>query len=437
MSHREETDSNAGGQVPGSAHGAMTRRAVGVALAGAAAGFAGTAGTARLTSHGTGTASPGAPVTRAELTAYPTGTFNVGSLYWLPPANDPTGKDDVANINSLLSQGYAVYLTPGAQYFISSPILPVKGSRIDGGQWWSAVDSDIYSAGGLPGQTGGALITMTSTFSGDAAISMPDPGSAATSQQWGVDISGLTIEGHSVNPGAPPSPPVYGIHVTGAWGACFLRGVCVHRPPQDCVRFDVGASDAIPDDWYIEGCKFSGSRYGYGFHASHLDDSWITTSESSENALDGWYLDHGVNTRFTSCKGENNGGNGWQLAGLGASQTVLLNGCSTHLNDQHGFLFSNAGSGALGTYLLSGCLAQQDGQTAGYDGYASNGCLSRVIATGCHVDVNGTGPTYGALESNGSYGMCFTGSRLQGVSGATHDDGSNTHALVNQSPVPF
>jgi hypothetical protein len=409
-------------------NGAMSRRAVGAALAGAAAGFA---GAAALTRHDGGTARSAGPLINAQLMSYPTGTQNVGSLYWLPPSGDTTGATDVANINGLLSAGNAVFLTPGGSYYISSPILPVTGSRLDGGQWWSAVDSDIYTTGGEVGQTGGALITMTSTFSGDAAISLPDPGSAATNQQWGVDISGLTIEGHSLTSGS-----AYGIHVTGAWGACYLRGVCVHRPPQDCVRFDVGTDDSIPDDWYIEGCKFSGSRDGYGCYASHLDDSWILSTESSENALDGWYFGYGVNTRFVGCKGENNGGNGYQFTGLYETQTVVVNGCTTHLNKQNGFLFSNAGGGGLGTYLLTGCLSQQDGQTSG-SGYTSDGCVSRVIATGCHVDVNTTGPKYGAAETSSSYGKCFTGCRLQGVTAATHDDGSNTHALVNQSPVPF
>ncbi len=44
---------------------------------------------------------------------------------------------------------------------------------------------------------------------------------------------------------------------------------------------------------------------------------------------------------------------------------------------------------------------------------------------------------YGAQETARSYGMCFTGSYLAGTASPTYDDGSNDHALVHQSPVPF
>jgi hypothetical protein len=408
----------------------VSRRLVGTALAGAAAGFA---GMTTLTAHGT-SGRGAAAIGEAELTAYLQDPPYVEPAYYLTPSGDTTGATDVTQINSMLAAGQPVLLIPGATYYINAPITPTTGSVINGGQWWSATDSDVYTGGGATGQTGGALIIMTAGFSGAAAIYLADPGDPATSQQWGVDISGLTIEGHELTSGS-----AHGIYVVGAWGACFLRGVCVHRPPQCCLRFDVGTDDGIGDDWYIEGCKFSAARAGYGFWASHLDDSWIVACESSENNVDGWYLDHGVNTRFVGCKGENNGGNGWQLAGLNATQTVLLSACTTHLNKEHGFLFNNAGTGGgLGTYLLTGCLAQQDGQAGGdYAGFASHGCLSRVSGTGCHVDTSTTGPKYGAEQESASYGTCFTGSRLQGVTGATYDDGSNTHALVNQSPVPF
>jgi hypothetical protein len=85
------------------------------------------------------------------------------------------------------------------------------------------------------------------------------------------------------------------------------------------------------------------------------------------------------------------------------------------------------------------CRSWQDGRAGGtaYAGFGSAGCLSRVVGTGCVTAPDATGAAYGARETTGSYGMCFTGSHLPGTAGVTHDDGSNTNALVNQSPVPF
>ena len=94
------------------------RRAIGVALAGAAAGFV---GAATLTGRGTRAATAaGSPIT-AELTSYPSGTFNAGSVYWLAPSGDTTGASDVASINALLAAGNVVNLMPG-QYYVNAPL---------------------------------------------------------------------------------------------------------------------------------------------------------------------------------------------------------------------------------------------------------------------------------------------------------------------------
>lgn len=364
-------------------------------------------------------------------------------IFTLGPSGDNTGATDVANINNALAGtgygypaggAYIVRLMPG-DYFINAPIvIPGSQVRLTGDWWWSASVNDNYSAG--VGASGGAVIHMVPAFAGLAAITMIN--STVGKQFYGVDISGITIEGFAV-----PAGTIYGIYVDGAWGACFLRGVCIHRPPADCIRFltDV-TTGKIPDDWLITACKFSASRNGYGVFAQDLADSWISDCESSENALDGWYINYGIGTRFTACKGENNGGAGFHLTGLAANQTQWLTGCGTHLNKQDGFLFDNAGpnGGGLGSYVLTGCVAEDDGQTAaaGFAGFRSSGCRSRVILTGCATDVTpAVGPQYGASEVGTSYGMAATGCYLQGVTAATNDDGTNTHALSNLVPVPF
>lgn len=345
----------------------------------------------------------------------------------------PSGNADIdtANINAGLANGGTVLLASATldnPYLVNKPITPTSGSRLWGAQWWSASNNDDYSAG--IGASGGSVIFAVN-FSGAAIIDMTNP---TGTQYYGVDLAGFTIEGFATG-----GSGAHGILVDGAWGAGFIRGVCVHRPDQNCVTFRVNAtSGKIPDEWKVSDCKFSGSRNGYGVYAPNLPDSSFDTCNASENDLDNWYFGYCTNTRLDNCKGENSGtGAGFHFGGHNVGQTLEANGCTTNLNQGDGFLFDNAGSGFLGTYTLTGCRSSNDNQglTAGLAGFRSSGCKSRVIGTGC-VAV-GSNQTYGASEVNGSYGMFFTGSWLTGSSAATHDDASNTHALVNQSPVPF
>ena len=354
------------------------------------------------------------------------------------PSGDSTGATDTAAINAGLASGGAVQLVQAplsAPYYINAPITPVSQSRLWGAQWWSASENDNYSAG--VGASGGTTIVMAAGFTGSAAIDMTN---TTGTQYYGVDLAGFTIEGYELSSGT-----VYGILVDGAWGAGFIRGVCVHRPPADCIRFVTDTtSGKIPDDWQVTNCKFSASRNGYGVYAAELADSWFTDCESSENDLDGWLVNYGVNTRFSGCKGENNSANGWHFTGVGAHQVQWLTGCSSHINQHNGFLFDNtgpAGGGSGGVYLLTGCVAQQDGQAStsgGYAGFAASGCAALVIGTGCVAQEDSTTdyPQYGASQVSSSAGMCFTGSYLKTSAGVTHDDASNTIALVSQG-VPF
>jgi hypothetical protein len=353
------------------------------------------------------------------------------------PSGDSTGATDTAAINAGLASGGAVQLVQAplsAPYYINAPITPVSQSRLWGAQWWSASENDNYSAG--VGASGGTTIVMAAGFTGSAAIDMTN---TTGTQYYGVDLAGFTIEGYELSSGT-----VYGILVDGAWGAGFIRGVCVHRPPSDCLRFVTDAtSGKIPDDWQVTNCKFSASRAGNGVYLSELADSWFDACESSENDVDGWYVNYGVNSRWTACKGENNGGQGFHFGGIGAYQVQFLTACSTHLNAENGFLFddSGGGGGTPGLYVLTGCVAQQDGQastSAGYAGFAASGCKEQVIGTGCVTQEDSTGnyPQYGASQVSSSAGMCFSSSWLKTAAGVTHDDASNTIALVSQG-VPY
>lgn len=352
-----------------------------------------------------------------------------GTPRLIAPSGDVTGATDVARINAGLAGGGSVQLAPAplaAPYWINAPILPTTGCRLWGTQWWAASANDNYGAG--VGASGGTVIQATGTFSGAAMINMDNQ---AVTQLYGADLAGFTLEGFSTS-----GLGCHGIQVNGAWGACFLRGVMVHRPDQDCLHMNLGGGNKVPDDWQVSECRFSGSRNGWGVNiANNLPDSWFDSCESSENQLGGWKVNWCDNTRWTSCKGENSiAGPGWQFTGNGVDHTCHLTGCSSNANAQDGFLFDNSVGGALGSYILTGCKSTADNQAAGaFSAFRSNGSKSRIMGTGCFA----AGAKYGADEVASSYGMCFTGSWLAGTTAATHDDGSNTHALVNQSPVPF
>ncbi len=353
------------------------------------------------------------------------------SYFLLRPSGDSSGKTDTANINGLLADGQPVFLLPSAvsdnPYFINAPITPVTGSVINGFNWWAAANSDTYNPG--IGQPGGALIIMVPGFTGPAGIAMIN---TTGSQRYGVDISGITLLGYELGSGP------HGILIDGAWGAGFLRGVQVYRPPGDCLHFATDSTSGYnPDDWLISQCNFKASRNGRGVYADNIPDSWFTDCEASANQLDNWLIGSSTNTRFSSCKGEgSNAGAGFHFGGFfSAGEVLSLTQCNTQFNSQDGFLFDAGSAGAAGTYLLANCNSLSDGQAGGttYASYRSNGCKSRIMASGCY----GAGAAYGAYEGSSSYGMCFTGSYLAGTTAATHDDGTNTHALVNQSPVPF
>lgn len=351
----------------------------------------------------------------------------------------PTGGDDGAAISQALTKYCNVRLLPvqiAGAYQLLSPIVMNSYQRLTGNWPASASPSDNYGAGIL--NSAGAVLEMSNLFTGgSAAIELIN---TTSTQQGAVVLEGFTVEGFETT-----GLNVHGILIDGAWGAGFMRGVCVHRPALDCLHAVADAtSGKIPDDWVISQCKFSASRTGYGVYLQDLADSWFTDCESSENALDGWFINYGVQSRWINCKGENNAGNGYHCTGLGQYQVQYFHGCTTHINGKNGWLFDNSGpsgGGTDSTYVLTGCIAQQDSQSSpsgGYAGFGVSGCHARVIGTGCMSQIDSTGvyPQYGASQVSSSFGTCFTGSLLQGAT-PTFDDGSNTHALVNQSPVPF
>jgi hypothetical protein len=342
------------------------------------------------------------------------------SFSLLEPSGDATGGTDVANINTVLAAGGNLCLVPGATYFINSPITPISQSFITGFQWNGASQDDNYGTGA--GNPVGAVIQAVN-FTGAAMILMQND---TYDQYYGVDISGLSLISYS---GAMPTTS-HGIGAYGYWGACFIRGVQIQKVGCDCLHIDTSTvSNGICDDWQVTDCKFSGARNGCGVNiVNDLPDSWFDNCESSENALDGWSINWCDNTRWSNCKGENNGSAGWHFTGNGADHLAQFSNCTAQINNQDGWLFD---PDTDGEYLLIGCRSHGDNVSAStYAGFRSNGSQARIIGTGCYS----TGAAYGAYEASSSYGMHFTGSYLTGTTADLYDDGSNTHPLANVVP---
>jgi hypothetical protein len=357
--------------------------------------------------------------------------LGVANYYF--PSGDTSGVTDPGAINTILAAGDPVVLLPkaaGNNYYVKTKITPVTGSFLGSEQAWAGSEHDNYGAG--TGQPGGAVLWMVSGFSDPYAIDMYN---TTTTQAYGADIAGLTIYGEAV----PNASGSGGIRIHGAWGAGYIRHVAVLGVVGDCLRCEGdGTTGKVVDEYRFEWLKLSGSYLGNGFWADNIPDSSLLHVHTSNNLLDGIRMGWSTNTRLDHPKSEQNGQAGYHFTGTGGTgDVVTITAATSHVNNQDGMLFDHTtpGEGGSGTYQLVNCAMVNDGQSGGttYAGYRSNGCTDRIMAVGCSSQQ----AYYGAAEIATSYGMCFTASWLTGTGAATFDDGSNTHALVNQSPVPW
>jgi hypothetical protein len=378
----------------------------------------------------------------ADLRSQPQPVQGPSGVIQISPSGDPTGVTDTARINAALSKYPVVQMLPGTlaegavpaihPWYVNAPIIVPPGTRLTGGWYWQAVDSDDYSAGPLA--TGGVLIIAVKGFHGASVIAMVND---TGGQQGAQVIEGITIEGDAL----PAGSGIHGILIRGAVGAGFIQGVTVHRPDGDCLHAVTDSGTGlVPDSWQVSFSKFSASRSGRGVYLAELPDSWFVACESSENQGDNWYCAFGTNTRFLGCKGENSkAGNGWHFGGLFEGQVIELTGCTSQLNAGNGFLFDDSAGRDLGTYALAGCRSWRDGRSRAKPsaGFAVEGCQSRVIGTGCVTSPDSAGSAYGASHVGGAYGTCFTGAYLAGTVAPVLDDGTGRNSLIHQSPVPF
>lgn len=358
--------------------------------------------------------------------------FQVGNSIWLPPSGDSTGVTDAANITAAFGICQVVNLLQG-QYKVNSTIVVPTGCALIGAFPTQADNFSNYSAGIIQAQ--GTVITPVGAFTNAAVVACQN--STVGVQQGGQVLANFSIQANTTGAGSGSMC----VLLDGAVGAGYMTGITAIRGDAACLRIrsDVTTSH-IPDQWTIENCTFAGSRSGHGVLADDMSDFNMVNCYSHDNALDGYNIRGGGNANWTACRAETNTGNGFHFTGFpSAGETMTFHGCMTELNKLSGFLFDATGFTNQGQYVLSGCSARADGQAASgiLAGFYDDGSKCPVLLSGCSAITNGTGPAYGAYEGSVAFGMALTGCRSQGLTAATHDDGTNTNVLSNLVPVPF
>lgn len=348
----------------------------------------------------------------------------------------PNGSDDTAAINEVIANGGKCQLAHAPldrqPYIVTSDLFPAIDSALYGAQAYSASANDAYSGAG-GGASGGTTI-FASGFTGTAIINMVN---STGDQYYGVELANFCIEGFSTG-----GSGAYGLLVQGAWGACHMNGVCIHRPDQHCALFQADpTSGYVPDEWKILGNKFSASRNGGGLIMINLPDSTVAFNVISENATTQLYAGYCTNTKIIGNNIANGAGTtqaGIRLGGLGAGETLELYANSTNLNPADGILLDDsAGGDTTALITIAGFRSSSDGQvTAGSAAIRNDGCKAIVEVDGIKVVPNGAGPDYGAWYGGVAHEMRITGARLAGLIAATLDDGSNDSPLSLLPPSP-
>lgn len=270
------------------------------------------------------------------------------------PSGDTTGATDYATISGALAgpagfpaAGYTVRLMPGTYYLSQSLAMP-DGSCLTAHNPSWGIPTGNYGAGSLPLQ--GAIIRAGTAFAGAALISL---GSAGAVQHGSQRIYGITLSGT----GAPAG--IHGILSTGYVGAVKIRDVVVWGMPGDGLHaVNDGTAGHNPDFWHVASSKFSDCAWGV--FVQSLADTWFTDCECTGNSAGGWSITDGADSRWTSCRGDSNGGvPGWSVT-LDTGANLQFTNCEATLS---GTGWEFAGNGG-GTVCLSGCL--QSGNTTAY-----------------------------------------------------------------------
>jgi hypothetical protein len=342
--------------------------------------------------------------------------------------------DDTAAVQAALNAtgpGGVTYLPVGA-FAISAPLvippavtlLGSHANRLSGSTYVTPV---CYLAA-LPSFSGPAMLRMLDKEEGGYPL---DSG--------GQRVTNICLEGALATTGT-----VGGILATGRVHDVIIDTVSVQNVTGHGVAIAnytrADGSSPHPYTWCVHNTTVSHAR-GDGFHLAGATDSTLVNCQSLGAGGHGFYLASMANSNVTSCRAEWSSGNGFYITGnwwngQGSGGMVLV-GCSTDRNSQHGVLLDCAGNGPM---LLSGLMLRRDGRNGypgtgggGYAGLAAINAQNPIVVSGvvCYPGIGDDG----AGVNSPQYGLSFTGNTFVSVGGAGylhaateafHDGGTNT-----------
>ncbi len=317
----------------------------------------------------------------------------------LLPSGDTSGATDTTKVNNALgaqNAGSTVVLAPG-DWYASAPynvptgvtLAGVKG-EINGESSTNPTSTVIHPATSFSSSlhvTGVVAVQQISTSSPSIGVHLRDftiindlgspsnvDGIALYGQADGMRFGNLAItkvSGYGIRWYQDSS----GNDADGAW----LDHIMIQRPGKS-------AFYRIPGDADIHNC-----------HVQYAGQ----VSGSSDGT--GFYVQNGGNIRFTACRSDLCLGSGFTLdhpgVGSGYCDAIILNGCSTERNGQHGCLITNSSSTG-GTWrdpvIITGCHFGEDG-TGGVPAVGGN--FAGVWVEGQNrVFIHGTGVDVGTVD---------------------------------------
>lgn len=342
-----------------------------------------------------------------------------GPPSWAWYAPQPGIVNNDVNINQLLATIGHVKLAPG-QYPVTGPVNVPDGAVFES-DYCQVITPNDFSGVSM---TNGAVLQPAGAYTGANGVIQ----FSATSSSSGRVVRNIVIDATAIEHN---TPVVHGIYSTGPVYGAVLDGVLIYKPSGYGIYTD--NTGGAPDSWFVFRCKVSHAVGAAGIWANIADTWWIGV-ESSEGGTatptDGWLVGGaGGNQRFIGCKGENNGGYGWNVNASASDQPMSWTDCGAQINAKSGWFFRG---GTNSTILsLANCRSDNDGGVADA-GLLVSGCASRIQVVNFQaLSELGYGCWYGSSSFELSCVNCYWGAAVA----ATHDDGSNTHALVNANPL--
>lgn len=374
---------------------------------------------------GLGLVAAADPAHAAELTVGPDWT-NVRSHGAI--GNGTT--DDAGAIQAALDAtppGGVTYLPVGV-YAIGRPLVVPPAVTLLG--------SHANRLSGPGYVTPKAYLVAMPTFAGDAMLRMVDREEGGYPQESGGQrISNVCLEGTS-------AAVVAGIRATGRVHDVVIDMVSIQNVSGDGIvtahytRAD--GQKLKPYTWSVHNTTVN-TAGGDGFHFEGATDTILVNCQSLGARRNGFYFTAMANSTVTSCRAEWSTGHGFYLTGnwynAQGSGGMLMTGCSTDRNGQHGvFLDCNGGA----SMVLNGLMLRRDGRNGypgtgggGYAGVAAVGARTPIVISGitCYPGVGDDG----AGVNSPQYGLSFTGNTFVSVSGgyihaatrAVYDGGGN------------